>query len=161
LADDFWIKFSELEVLDLSFNRFNSTLPAGISSMRKIKRLNISNNKFFGSLDNLLLISNTIEYIEFQNNIFSGEIPVMRNYANLKVLDLRNNTLTGVFSNDYLSINIFPNLIYFGIMFNEVIGPEICKNTPLCPLKTFDNLRSIDDPDFKLSSDDLMYLLPR
>jgi Leucine-rich repeat (LRR) protein len=89
-----------MEVLDLSRNMISGYLSQFYNNIPKLKYLNLSSNLFKGQLEGIMNLPN-IEIVELQNNLFEGIIPPFSN-KNLKVLDLRNNTLTGNFPVLYL-----------------------------------------------------------
>jgi hypothetical protein len=151
-----------LEILDLSHNRFNSTLSFGGNLyMQNLKRINLSNNNFYGSIISLNFLIK-LEIIELQNNFFSEDIPLLNQLTNLKVLDLRNNSFTGDLNQNYFKQSYFVSLEYIGVMLNLVNNiPEPCRNSSLCYNRMLQNVRSIDDPVFELTSTDLMYLIPK
>lgn len=161
LTEEFFQWGNSLQILDLSFNRFNSTLHFSNTYLTNIRRINLSNNQFYGSLSSLTNLPDTTEALEFQNNALSGNFPLLNNLPYLKVLDFRNNSITGTLSNDYIEMTTFPKLEYIGLMLNNITLPESCKDSAFCIPKLLKNVRSTDDPNFYLTSTDLMYLIQR
>jgi hypothetical protein len=54
--------------------------------------------------------------------------------------------------------SVYPKFIYLGVMFNDIVSPDVCKHYPLCPKRLFENLRTINDQNFSLTSEELKYL---
>ncbi|KAF3519381.1 hypothetical protein DY000_02063001 [Brassica cretica] len=112
---------TNLELLDLSSNKFNGSLPVqeDLSSLRKMKALDLSGNEFSGSLElqgkfaeNLkcsIKISGICELkdlreLDLSKNKLIGQFPIcLTSLSGLRVLDLSSNQLTGVFSFDILA----------------------------------------------------------
>ncbi|XP_071733190.1 uncharacterized protein [Rutidosis leptorrhynchoides] len=86
--------YSTLRVMDLSSNSFNGLVTNVASALGW---LDLSSNKFHGGISFLCQISNlSLTHLDLSNNSFSGPLPdCLWNFQNLKVLNLRNNKLSG------------------------------------------------------------------
>ncbi len=152
---------NSLEILDLSFNKINSTFKISPGYLDGLKRLNLANNYIRGDLTDLKNLPFSIESIQLQNNFITGTLPLFPNLINLKVLDLRNNLLTGTLDREYINQQSFRDLEYIGLMLNNIKLPEPCKYTAFCVPRLLNGLRSTDDKEFKLTGSDYMYLYKR
>ncbi|KAM0997359.1 hypothetical protein ACFX2C_007253 [Malus domestica] len=88
---------SELEVLNLSFNRgLKGLLPASIGKLTKLVYLNLVGCSFFGPIPDTMGSLKQLSYLSLKNNSFSGRIPPsIGNMTNLSFLDLSDNQLQG------------------------------------------------------------------
>ncbi|CAN0900919.1 Receptor like protein 21, partial [Linum grandiflorum] len=90
-------KLTHLEVLDLSFNRFNSTLLTSLGSLSSLKVLRLRGNSMDG-INELAGLCNLkqLQVLDLWNNHFTGELPqCLSNLTSLQVLDLSDNHFTG------------------------------------------------------------------
>ncbi|XP_048420196.1 leucine-rich repeat receptor protein kinase HPCA1-like [Pyrus x bretschneideri] len=90
-------QLSELEVLNLSFNRgLKGPLPASIGKLTKLVYLNLVGCSFSGRIPDTMGSLKQLSYLSLKNNSFSGWIPPsIGNMANLSFLDLSDNQLQG------------------------------------------------------------------
>lgn len=152
---------STIEIIDLSFNRLFGAMPS-FASFTNLKILNLSFNDLNGDLSMLNSLPSSVYDISLQNNLFSGIIPNLNNVMNsLEYFDLRNTTVTGTLPSNLISDNFFIQLKYIGLMMTNVTMPNECKDTPFCVKKIIKNRRSINDDGFDLIAEDLKYLQPR
>lgn len=93
-----------LEILDLSFNQLSGKIKIPTEyaddwkmnrSNNKLKLLDLSTNLFQAPIDEIFIYPKSLQVIKLQNNLFYGTYPYLEDHQQLKVLDLRNNTLTG------------------------------------------------------------------
>lgn len=118
VPDWFWTVFSKAENLDLSKNNISGTLPANLGQM-EASFLDLSSNRFTGSVkqvpQNIITLDlsrNSLsgplpfndrwpiftESLFLSDNHFTGTIPTtLCQMKSLKVLDIRNNMITGKF----------------------------------------------------------------
>jgi hypothetical protein len=74
----FWIRRD----LDLSYNSLSGPLPGGrIGFTRTIRRINLQNNEFDGSIPEGIGFFGHLLELRLDNNLFTGTIP--RSFANL------------------------------------------------------------------------------
>ncbi|KAL6327358.1 hypothetical protein AAG906_018960 [Vitis piasezkii] len=90
---------SSLEILNLTSNYFNATIPVQVSSLKTSKRyslpllavLSLKNNSFHGTLPDSLSNLRNIRILDLSMNHLSGQVPDLRNLTNLQVLDIQDN----------------------------------------------------------------------
>ncbi|KAE8099117.1 hypothetical protein FH972_017122 [Carpinus fangiana] len=80
-----WEELLNLEVLDLRTNSLEGSIPMSLFSLPSLQELTLSNNRFFGQLNELLMEVKTYPYflinqstlssIDLSNNKIHGEIP--------------------------------------------------------------------------------------
>lgn len=84
----------KLRELDLSFNRLNGSLPRDLGDIPTLTTITISGNEFTGTIPYSIANSSALTHFEARDNFLSGEIPPFRRSGTLRVLDLRNNSLS-------------------------------------------------------------------
>lgn len=84
---------SGLEELDVSDNSMTGALPSEIGSLRGLKRLYASNNRFTGIPAEIGKLEN-LEVIDFSYNGITGMPYELGNLENLRLLDLRGNDVS-------------------------------------------------------------------
>ncbi|CDY49131.1 BnaA02g16750D [Brassica napus] len=131
-----------LELLDLSINRFNGTIPVKeLSTLRKLKALDLSDNEFSGSIElqgkfKFLYITSVgicklknMQELDLSRNKLVSQFPIcLTGLTGLRVLDLSSNQMTGklpsalsnLVSLEYLSLfdNNFEGLFSLGSLSN-------------------------------------------
>nr|KYP40093.1 putative LRR receptor-like serine/threonine-protein kinase At2g24230 family [Cajanus cajan] len=105
---------SRLQVLDLSQNSLEGHVPSWFWSSSNLSEINLSRNRFGGSIDINTSFS-SIETLNLSHNRFTNSIQ-LSGLRNLKILDLSNNTFTGNFPSDFPPLN---TLEYLNISFNN------------------------------------------
>ncbi|KAD5962004.1 hypothetical protein E3N88_13477 [Mikania micrantha] len=86
--------FESYPGMDLSYNQLEGTVQVLPS---KLAALNLSGNKFSGTLSFLCQIDKSLTFLDLSNNFFSGSLPdcLQKFQKNLVVLNLSNNSLSG------------------------------------------------------------------
>ncbi|CDY42434.1 BnaC02g22740D [Brassica napus] len=121
---------TNLELLDLSSNKFNGSLPVqDLSSLRKMKALDLSGNEFSGSLElqgkfaqNLKCICELkdLRELDLSKNKLIGQFPIcLTSLSGLRVLDLSSNQLTGKLPS---ALGSFASLEYLSLFDNNFEG---------------------------------------
>ncbi|KAF8035539.1 hypothetical protein BT93_C1539 [Corymbia citriodora subsp. variegata] len=94
-----FINVTLLEVLDLSNNNFNSTLPWWLFNLTRLVHLDLNSNNFGGELPDEFATLATLEELDVsQNSYLKGPLPKSLGslcYLRLEILDLGNNQLSG------------------------------------------------------------------
>ncbi|KFK23835.1 hypothetical protein AALP_AAs50029U000200 [Arabis alpina] len=87
------LSLSWLQVIDISRNRFSGSIPRNLDFSRLLE-LKLQSNTFMGSIPDTLFKATFLEVLDLRNNNFSGKIPnTIGKRVNLRVLLLRNNSL--------------------------------------------------------------------
>ncbi|KAG9160363.1 hypothetical protein Leryth_008762 [Lithospermum erythrorhizon] len=129
---------SELEVLDMSFNKFESLIPLDIGRLRNLRYLNLSNNLLTGGIPNELGALEKLEDIQFfpccnlASNGFAGTIPPeLGQLNNLQELIVSGNSLFGEIPTSVLKCKNLNKLDLSNNRFNGSIPIDICNTTRL------------------------------
>ncbi|KAF2299421.1 hypothetical protein GH714_031890 [Hevea brasiliensis] len=84
------VNLTSLEVLDLSYNNFNSTIPSWLFNISNLQHLDLSYNAFQGSLSTEIGNLNSLAFLDLSYNSLEGE-----NLSSLKILSLHSNKFEG------------------------------------------------------------------
>ncbi|XBH75741.1 hypothetical protein VPH35_102476 [Triticum aestivum] len=85
-----------LVALDISSNRFNSSIPPQLNDMRGLNDLRLYNNNLVGNIPHQLCRLISITVLDLSNNRLTGDLPdCWCNFQVLLFMDLSNNRLTG------------------------------------------------------------------
>ncbi|KAF4392650.1 hypothetical protein F8388_003070 [Cannabis sativa] len=130
----------QLEVLDLSVNRFSSDIQSSFPAIcRNLIVANVSSNKFIGKIDRIFDECLTLKYLDLSSNNFSG--PVWNGFPRLIEFSVSENLITG-----NLSGSIFTNqncsLQFLDLSENHFVGEvpaEISKCQSLVSLHLWGN----------------------
>ncbi|KAK7278841.1 hypothetical protein RJT34_23879 [Clitoria ternatea] len=106
--------------INMACNYFSQNIPHSLSTMKKLRRLNLSHNVLYGPIGNVFTGLDNLKEMDLSYNNFSGDLPSsFGSLTNLDRLFLQNNRFTG--SVTYLSelplidLNIQDNL-FSGIL---------------------------------------------
>ncbi|XVF79494.1 hypothetical protein PTKIN_Ptkin14bG0227400 [Pterospermum kingtungense] len=109
--------FSNLSILESSFNLLNGTTPSWLYSHPILHGLDLSNNQLIGRIHEFQ--HSVLERLDLSNNRLQGSIPSsIEKLVNLSILDLSSNRLKGT-----INLDMFSNLIYlwiFGLSSNNL-----------------------------------------
>ncbi|KHN18719.1 Putative inactive receptor kinase [Glycine soja] len=109
-----------MELLYLSCNDFSGEIPAEISSLRLLLRLDISDNNIRGPIPTQLAKLTHLLTLRLQNNALSGHVPdLSASLLNLTVLNVTNNELRGHVPDSMLTK--FGNVSFSG---NHALSPS-------------------------------------
>ena len=91
-------KFSNLLVLNLTYNLLNGRIPSEISQLSSLQQLFLSHNLFTSAIPPVLgEFSSHLGLLDLSHNKFSGEIPaILGNLVRINYLFLNNNLLSGM-----------------------------------------------------------------
>ncbi|XP_078182270.1 cuscuta receptor 1-like isoform X2 [Carex rostrata] len=105
---------TSFQVLDISNNELNGVLPDCIAIGRDgLWALKLSRNHLEGSLPLDMCVGQDRWLLDLSDNKFSGSIPPCSNQSDLKIVDLSQNNLTGNFPITWLNIS-YIRVIYIG-----------------------------------------------
>ncbi|KAL6283048.1 hypothetical protein ACE6H2_013977 [Prunus campanulata] len=136
---------SQLEELDLSYNRFQGSIPSNqLMRFPNLRYLILSHNQFEGPLP--LWSSNAFSF-DLESNLFSGPIPsiVDQLMPNLEYLQLSENQLNGTIPPSICNLE---NLVMLSLRSNHFTG-----EFPSAWRSAGRNLRFVDVADNNLSGD--------
>ncbi|KAD2804382.1 hypothetical protein E3N88_37759 [Mikania micrantha] len=109
-----------LNVVNLSKNRFTGNIPIDLCRVRGIEVLNLSQNKLSGRIPECLGNMSSLESMDLSNNTITGLVPSsLGSLTGLVTLHLHNNILEG---NLPLSLQHLTRLITMDIGYNFLVG---------------------------------------
>ncbi|XP_044954619.1 phytosulfokine receptor 1-like [Hordeum vulgare subsp. vulgare] len=137
LPDDLFAATS-LRYLTLHTNSISGEVPVGLRNLTGLVRLDLSFNAFTGALPEVFdALAGTLQELSAPSNVFTGGLPATLSLCvNLRVLNLRNNTLAGAIGLDFGAVN---SLVYLDLGVNKFTGP-IPASLPECTGMTALNL---------------------
>ncbi|KAB2613213.1 tyrosine-sulfated glycopeptide receptor 1-like [Pyrus ussuriensis x Pyrus communis] len=120
LPDDLLSALPSLEFVDLSFNRLIGRFPQSSNQSSHLQIINLSSNFFNGTIPSSILVP-SVSVFNVSNNSFSGSIPVSNggNHTSLTFLDLSFNEFTYTIP---LGIGLCSKLQTFRAGFNDLNG---------------------------------------
>jgi Leucine-rich repeat (LRR) protein len=119
LNDNFFSKFSSLEVLDLSNNDLTGHLPSSLYDVTTLKYVNLTRNHFRGKINDAICNLTYLEELNLSHNCLVGLIPsTINNLFYLRNLDLSCNRFRGEIAKDFFSV--MPNLERLALFGNRV-----------------------------------------
>ncbi|CAI8588370.1 unnamed protein product [Vicia faba] len=96
-------------LLNLSKNSLNGSLPREVGMLKSINKLDVSENHLSGDIPIAIGECISLEYLFFQGNSFSGTVPSsLASLKGLKYLDLSRNRLFGPIPNDLQNYGMVP-----------------------------------------------------
>uniref|UniRef100_A0A1J3ER87 non-specific serine/threonine protein kinase n=1 Tax=Noccaea caerulescens TaxID=107243 RepID=A0A1J3ER87_NOCCA len=112
--------FPSLQVLDLSNNAYESSLPKSLSNLTSLKVFDVSNNSFFGTFPYGLGMATGLTHVNASSNNFSGFLPEdLGNATALEVLDFRGGYFEGSVPSCFKNLK---NLRFLGLSGNNLGG---------------------------------------
>ncbi|PPD89999.1 hypothetical protein GOBAR_DD13067 [Gossypium barbadense] len=125
------ITLGRMELLDLSSNYFNGSIPQNLGKLSSLKALYLAGNLFKGSLPVPGLCElRRLQVLDISHNRLEGTLPsCLSNLTSLKVLDVHDNLLSGSITPNLIpsqkflqfidiSNNVFEGSFSFSSMFN-------------------------------------------
>lgn len=87
--------WKNLETLDASHNRLQSTIPAGLLAIKNLRIIDLHENRFFGTIPEYSPANTALEMLTLNNNDLAGQIPsILGKSFKLRHVDLTNNKFT-------------------------------------------------------------------
>jgi len=96
-------KATNLERINLRFNRLSGTFPEEFSRLGNLKSLTLSYNAFGGLLPYFLQDMNNLQTLILSNNNFQGPLEGVSFPPSILLVDLSNNDLSGTIPKNFLS----------------------------------------------------------
>ncbi|KAM3296783.1 hypothetical protein ACQJBY_038901 [Aegilops geniculata] len=129
---------TSLRYLSLHTNSISGEIPPGLRNLTALVRLDLSFNAFSGALPEVFdALAGTLQELSAPSNLLTGGLPATLSLCvNLRVLNLRNNTLTGAIGLDFRAVN---SLVYLDLGVNKFTG-LIPASLPECAGMTALNL---------------------
>ncbi|KAM7489857.1 hypothetical protein LguiB_027341 [Lonicera macranthoides] len=110
----FFASKNSLEILELSGNKFSGSLP-DFTSFSSLRQLLVYSNKLNGSFPKRFGQSSPLEYLDLSDNELNGSLPDLTSFPLLRYLDLTNNKIQGRVPK---SIGALSNLKTLDLSFN-------------------------------------------
>lgn len=104
-----WLNFKNLQLLDLSHNRFTGDVPDEFYNLKSIQDIQLDHNRFFGPFPVSLFNVSSLVLLRFDNNQFSGPLPddksdPLKNAAKLVYLNASFNDFEGNLSKSFAAL---------------------------------------------------------
>ncbi|XP_059436520.1 receptor-like protein 34 [Corylus avellana] len=121
ITSTWWEELLNLEILDLSYNSLNGSIPLSLYSIPSLRKLQLFNNRFSGQLTEFSTISSyLLDTLNLGRNNLEGPIPMsVFQLQGLKVLDLSLNNFNG--SLQLNVIRTLRNLFYLDLSHNSLV----------------------------------------
>uniref|UniRef100_M4D9F9 Uncharacterized protein n=1 Tax=Brassica campestris TaxID=3711 RepID=M4D9F9_BRACM len=119
------IQFSnKLEIIDISHNHFNGTLPEVFANGRNLRTLHVGHNELAGKLPRSLSKCSYLEVLNMEHNAISDTFPFwLESLQSLQVLVLHSNEFHGSLQHHHpKSASSFPELHIIDISYNSFSG---------------------------------------
>ncbi|KAJ4836817.1 hypothetical protein Tsubulata_045001 [Turnera subulata] len=132
---------SELEILDLSYNKYLSgSLPSSIGNLKKLKNLVLVGCNLSGSIPDSIGSLQRLVFLSLNSNGFSGAVPPsIGTLSNLYWLDLSDNNLNGpipVSTGTTPGLDMLVNTKHFHLGMNQLSGtiPDKLFSSKMTPI---------------------------
>ncbi|OAY80018.1 LRR receptor-like serine/threonine-protein kinase GSO1 [Ananas comosus] len=135
-----WNISSSIMILDLSNNQISGMLPSSLENMTSLEVLNLGSNNLHGFLP---FLSDSLTWLNFSNNMFSGSLPWSFFKPNLFTVVLTNNSISDVIPSSIC------NMQYLSIL--DMSSNELFGELPKCWYGASKYLNVIDLSNNKLS----------
>ncbi|XP_045830754.1 receptor like protein 22-like [Trifolium pratense] len=110
-----------LQILDLSYNNFNSSFPSGFTKLEKLTYLDLSHCHFYGTLSNSISNLTHLTNIDLSENDLSGAIPSsLFTLPSLEEIYLENNQFSKL--DEFFNVSSFV-LNTLDLSNNYLLGP--------------------------------------
>ncbi|XP_019186475.1 PREDICTED: receptor-like protein 12 [Ipomoea nil] len=90
-----------LRMISVASTQFSGSLPASISNLSNLSRIDLSYCNFSGSIPSTMAQLTSLTYVDFSHNHFTGSIPHFLHSKNLTSIDFSFNGLTGPLSSKH------------------------------------------------------------
>ncbi|XP_074579711.1 receptor-like protein EIX2 [Curcuma longa] len=109
------VNFTSLEILDISDNHFNTTLPHWVWNITSLTHLDLGYSEFYGTIPEAIGALTSLTYLDLSNNYIEGTIPTsIKHLLRLESLRLHGNQLSGSLNSwiEHLTSLTFVNLCH-------------------------------------------------
>ncbi|KAJ0716452.1 putative leucine-rich repeat domain superfamily [Helianthus annuus] len=134
-------KVPSIQVLDLSQNKFSGILPECLGNLINLTVIVLTNNNITGVVPSSLGSLKSLCSLHFRNNRFEGDIPMsLQNLRNLVTMDLGNNLLMGTIP-FWIGEKLL-NLVFLNLQSNKFTGNiplQLCQLNALQYFSLADN----------------------
>ncbi|KAK9280241.1 hypothetical protein L1049_013928 [Liquidambar formosana] len=119
------MEIKNLVLLNLSLNNFEGTIPSGFENLEKLRYLDLLANGFSGDMMDLLSRLGSVVHVDLSNNRFSGSLDLGLGNSSfvstIQYLNISHNSLTGeLFVHD--GMPYFDSLEVFDASNNQFVG---------------------------------------
>ncbi|KAJ1432127.1 Serine-threonine/tyrosine-protein kinase, catalytic domain [Sesbania bispinosa] len=112
-----------LEFLDLSCNKFNGSLLSNFVELHSLVYLNLSSNEFTGTLPIEFHKLEQLKYLDLHTNNFSGDIVhILSKMGSVLHVDLSSNMFSGTLDLGLGDDSFLSSIQYLNVSYNSLIG---------------------------------------
>nr|GMD40062.1 receptor-like protein 12 [Ipomoea batatas] len=109
-----------LRMISVAHTQFSGSLPASISNLSNLSRIDLSDCNFSGSIPSTMAQLTSLTYVDFSYNHFTGSIPHFLSSKNLTSIDFSFNGLTGPLSSKHFEG--LSKIVYINLGSNYISG---------------------------------------
>jgi Leucine-rich repeat (LRR) protein len=112
-----------LKYLDLSLNKFAGSLPPSFVELRSLVYLNLSSNELSGTIPNLFHKLDQLKYLDFHGNSFSGDIMhIFDQMGSVLHVDLSKNRFSGTLDLGLGDVSFLSSIQHLNVSHNSLVG---------------------------------------
>ncbi|XP_045830404.1 probable inactive receptor kinase At5g10020 [Trifolium pratense] len=112
-----------IKYLDLSLNKFTGSLPPSFVELRSLVYLNLSSNEFSGTIPNVFHKLDQLKYLDFHCNSFSGDIMhIFYQMGSVLHVDLSNNRFSGTLDLGLGDVSFLSSIQHLNVSHNSLVG---------------------------------------
>lgn len=158
------VKLTNLQVLELYFNRFSGSIPAGLRNLKNLRNVGVNGNAFTGeipggvgdltgltsfdvgsnhltgSIPSGVAALENLEYLDLGNNELTGSLPDFAKLGKLRYLNVERNFLSGAIPSSIGGLTSIVDALFTGNSFTGPLPREIANWTNAEYLSFSDNL---------------------
>ncbi|CDW71879.1 leucine-rich repeat-containing protein [Stylonychia lemnae] len=130
----------KLKYLNLANNNLSLSLPEtdGWLNMKHLEQIELEGNQLAGNLPSQWAFLQTLIYVDVSRNKFTGSMMILKAAENLQAVEFSDNLFSGNFPYDYFVDDKFFRLEYVNANFNpDIKVPEKCIRYAFCFKKMF------------------------
>lgn len=116
-------RMKSLKFLDLSLNKFNGSLISSMVELRDLVYLNLSSNEFSGTVPIGFHKLEKLKYLDLHSNSFSGDImDIFSQMGSVLHVDLSNNMFSGTLDLGLGNDSFLSSIQHLNVSHNSLIG---------------------------------------